>query len=425
MNKDIKSSGIFFSAEYLARLATVLWCISAGWSTALSNIMMAVSSLLVLFVIFQSKKSIQISSVILHPASILFLLMAISIFWSQNISDGFSNLKSYIPFILFPIVIQFWMEKDSSVLTDGVKYLGYSLCIGFLITIVWNLLPEYQGKLLSEQLSRIVKPYTDSNRSLFGWYVPFMERIHFSNLLSYSGLAFFFIFLKEKKYHYLILSVLLLSSPFILGARASMIAVISIIPVILIYSLKGFSLKIKPLIFLIGIIIVSVTGYISYPTIEARYRQTMYELDSIQDQSYHEKSYVHFTTLTRFIAWKHAWNLYTEKPLTGHGIGNYLELYETEYTQANSDLPVCYHSQWLYFLGVFGSIGLLIFTAFYIRYWILLKDPVSVIYFWCFTSYISIIWLFDTGLLQKKEMMAFVLFLSFSACLKKSDISYT
>ena len=134
---------------------------------------------------------------------------------------------------------------------------------------------------------------------------------------------------------------------------------------------------------------------------------------------------MHFTTLTRFIAWKEAWNLFLEKPVIGHGIGEYLQLYEKNYTKNYSELPICYHSQWLYFLGVFGALGLLVFIYFYVRYWLNLNNSNSIIYLWCFTSYISIIWIFDTGLLQKKEMMAFALFLSFATCLKKPEISYT
>ena len=41
-----------------------------------------------------------------------------------------------------------------------------------------------------------------------------------------------------------------------------------------------------------------------------------------------------------------------------------------------------------------------------------------------FSLYTSIVWIFDTLLLQKIEMMAFALFLSFATCLKKTETSY-
>lgn len=410
--------------EKFTKYSFYLWCIAIGWSTAVINITMITTTLLVITHSHYNKQLKGLRELIVHPTVVLFAILFVSILWSEDVINSFKNLKSYLPFILFPISFQFWYKHQQEVIYNGVRFLIYSLIIAYFITIVWNQLPFETATQLSIIFSDIVQPFTNSDKNYFGWYVPFMERIHFVNLLVYSGVASFFLFIKYKKLHFLCIAIFFLTGPFILGARAAMIGVVISLPILLIYAINQYSKKLQPFIFLTGFVIVSIVTYISFPNIQSRYHQTVFELQSIQDQSYLDHEYRHFATLTRIVSWQHAWNMFIEKPLIGHGIGAYLEKYENIYILNNDDLPMTYHSQWLYFLGVFGVVGIFIVICSYIYYWLQLKTQLANIYFWCFSIYISVIWLFDTGLLQKKEMMAFVIFLSFTHCLEESDISF-
>lgn len=401
------------------------WCVAIGWSTALINISMVVTTVLVIAYSVYNKETKDFRPLIFYPTIVLFLIFLISTLWSGDLLNSLQNIKSYLPFILFPISFHFWLNKQINVIYNGVKYLIFSLLLAYLITIIWNQLPFELATDTSILFSDYVKPFTNSDKKYFGWYVPFMERIHFVNLLIYSGIASLFIFLKKRIIYFLFIGAFFLTGPFILGARAAMIGVACFIPILFIYALSQYVKKLQPQVVLLGIAAISLVTYISYPNVKSRYDQTVYELQSIQDQSYIERDYKHFATLTRIVSWEHAWDMFIEKPVIGHGIGTYLEKYEDTYQLHHHDLPMTYHSQWLYFLGVFGIIGLFIVLCSYIYYWFQLKTTISNIYFWCFSIYVSVIWLFDTGLLQKKEMMAFVLFLSFAHCLEKSDISFT
>lgn len=422
---SIKSSTYLSMNTRLLEICTLLWCISIGWSTALSNVIMVITTLFLIINFFYQKEKISIKEYLLFPSSILFILFALSTLWSNDLFHALDHLKSYLPFILYPITLIYWIKYQPDIILKGIKILIYSMLVAYIITIIWNIIPANDALRYSEYFGDWIKPYTLSNKAQFGWYVPFMERIHFSNILVYSGIASFFIYFKEKKLLYIILSIILLSSPFLLGARASLLGVILILPILLLFIFRE-TVHSKIWIFaIIGSIIISVVAYISYPNLKSRYLQTKYELESIRKQQLEDKDYQHFTTYTRFAAWNTAWKMYEEKTILGYGIGNYLDQYDINYQHQYKDLPICYHSQWLYFTGVFGTIGLILFLLIYLLYGYQLKDNRYFFYFIAFTLYTCMIWTFDTGLLQKKEMMAFVLFLSFAACLKKSDISST
>lgn len=421
--QPVKNKLIF---DDFIKISALLWCLATGWSTAIINIMMVITMILIVVNSIYNQNKFFNFSILFHPTIVLFLLLGISILWSTDVTESLKNLKSYLPFLLFPIAFYYISKTDNSTLERGVKYLIYSLLFAYLVTIVWNLFPIPTANYLSNHLlEHIVKPFTNSNKFLFGWYVPFMERIHFANLLSLSGLAAIFIFLKRKRWYFIVMALVLLSAPFLLGARAAMIGIAGFSPFIFIYIFSQYSKKTRLLIVLFTIILINISAYLFYPSIKSRYQQTKYELESIQSNQLQEKDFVHFATFTRFASWKIAWDMFKEKPILGYGIGNYLELYENKYHQEYEDLPMAYHSQFLYFLGVFGVIGLTLFFLSYLFYGVTLIGILPKIYFLCFSIYTFCIWFFDTGLLQKKEMMAFTLFLCFAKWLEKSEISST
>ncbi|MCO5232410.1 MAG: O-antigen ligase family protein [Chitinophagales bacterium] len=410
--------------DSLIKLSVIIWCIATGWSTALINIMMGLGLFFIIADSIISNRKIFSSVLIIFPTVILFFLLAVSSLWSSDILLSLYNLKAYLLFLLFPIAITYIDNIDSNTISIGIKYLVYSLVPAYLVTLLWNIISTETASQLSNHLFEgIVKPFTFSNKFQFGWYVPFMERIHFANLLSLSGLATIFLFIKYKKWHYIVLAITLLSGPFVLGARAALLGVLAFMPFAFIYFIRQFSKKISLYIIVFSILLSSCTTYLLYPGILTRYHQTKYELETIKNNQLAENDYAHFSTFTRIVSWTQAWEMWKEKPTFGYGIGNYLQQYEDNYKQEYPELPMTYHSQFLYFLGIFGLLGFIIFLSMYIYFGISLKGNFSKIYFLCFSIYTFCVWFFDTGLLQKKEMMAFTLFLCFAKWLEKSEIS--
>lgn len=424
MNKERKSSNQNLSIQNLTKYATILWCISIGWSVGIANFMMVITSLLVVINLWIQPQRLTLNEIFIHPIINLFFLLFISVLWSNDYLAGLDNTKSYLPLLLFPLVLMYYSQVQPQVILKGVKYLSYSLVIGLIITYILNILPSEITINFVQKFGNLFKPFPDSDKELFGWYVPFMERINYCNILSYSGIATIFLYIVERKKYYLFMSLFFLSSSFVMGARASMIAVIVIIPFIfLLYSKNLF----KKSSFIGVIIIISIllsTLYFIKPNIENRIQQTKYEIESIQDATYLNKDYKNFTTLLRLFSWKNAIQVAQINPLIGQGIGDYKKVIEKQYQQDKLSVPIFYHSQWLYFIGVFGILGTILFIMSYIYFAFNFKRFLSLNYFIIFSLFTSIVWIFDTLLLQKEEMMAFALFLSFATCLKKIETSY-
>ncbi len=422
---NTKSSGQKISVEKLAQAATILWCISIGWSVGIANLLMVVTSALIVINIACFKKYVSLKDFLLQPLPFLYLLLALSILWSENYTDGISKLKTYLPLLLFPLVLQYWIKYQPQVIKQGVQYLSLSLVFGIIIVFAVNTFPIEMMEPLLGKFRGIIKPYPYSDKSLFGWYVPFMERINFCNILNYAGIALTFLFIQEKRKYYLLTAILFLSTSFWMGARASMIATVLILPFLILFSLRKQSVKVIFTGIFISIVTITIVFYLVKPNIESRLKQTKYELESLEDGTYLEKDYKHFTTLIRMISWRNSWEVFQEKSLIGQGIGDYPTVFESKYEKNKLEIPIHYHSQWLYLAGVFGILGIAAFLIITLIFAYNIHHKTAVFYFITFSIYTATVWIFDTLLLQKEEMMALALFLSFTIWLKKSDILYT
>jgi hypothetical protein len=348
----------------------------------------------------------------------------LSVIWSKDITAGFLKMKTFLPLLLFPLVLLYWNKVQPQIILKGVKYLSFSLVFGLIITYTLNILPTETALNIVQKFGNILKAFPDSDKDLFGWYVPFMIRINYCNILSYTGIAIIFLYIVERKPYYLLMSLFFLSSSFVMGARASMIAVMVIVPFIILLNSKNIFQKISlsKIFIFIGLLIGTI--YFIKPNIENRIKQTKYEIESIQDQTFLKKDYQNFTTLLRMYSWKNAIQVVKIEPVLGQGIGDYKKVFEEQYQQDKLSVPLYYHSQWLYFIGVFGVLGIIIFIISYLYFGLNFKRSPALYYLIIFSLYTSIVWIFDTLLLQKIEMMAFALFLSFATCLKKTETSY-
>jgi hypothetical protein len=424
MKREIKSSNHIISLENCSQYATILWCISIGWSVGIANVLMVITSILIFINFLVKRPTISFKNICSHPIILLFLLLLLSVIWSKDITAGFLKMKTFLPLLLFPLVLLYWNKVQPQIILKGVKYLSFSLVFGLIITYTLNILPTETALNIVQKFGNILKAFPDSDKDLFGWYVPFMIRINYCNILSYTGIAIIFLYIVERKPYYLLMSLFFLSSSFVMGARASMIAVMVIVPFIILLNSKNIFQKISlsKIFIFIGLLIGTI--YFIKPNIENRIKQTKYEIESIQDQTFLKKDYQNFTTLLRMYSWKNAIQVVKIEPVLGQGIGDYKKVFEEQYQQDKLSVPLYYHSQWLYFIGVFGVLGIIIFIISYLYFGLNFKRSPALYYLIIFSLYTSIVWIFDTLLLQKIEMMAFALFLSFATCLKKTETSY-
>jgi|GEM_PF-4399756 len=429
MISDTKSSGTDWNAQkvsgMLLEISTYLWFFVLSFSIGLSNLMMVIMTVLLLIVIVHKKQVPDIRRILLNPVVFLFLLFLISVTWSSDIAAGFSRIRNSLPLLLMPLLVQFWSDHRPAVLKRGILVLTMGLSIGFIITVIFNRLPYEEAYQLYQPFEGLFLEFNESDRSFFGWYVPFMERINFCNLLSYTAIALIFFYIQSKKLIYLLPAFAFLGASFVMGARGSMIATIVILPFLLFYLLKSDTLKTSIFLVLTIILIASVLSYMAYPKVKSRIAQTRFELEQIGNGNYIQYDYEHFTTLRRIVSWKHAFEVFAKHKYTGTGIGDYKNLFESAYENDPVKVPVNYHSQWLYILGVTGMTGTFLWLI-CLTCW-LYKTPSGPAsgYVIIITVFTFVIWIFDAVLLQKEEMMSLALFITFAQCLKSRDISST
>jgi O-antigen ligase len=357
------------------------------------------------------------------PGSVLLLLMICSVFWSADFYFGWREIKTQLPLLLSSMVVYTAIHIDSVIIKKGILILSISCLLAFGMTATFNLLPYERAARLHAYFGDLLQPFEESNKGLFGWYVPFMVRTQFGNMLSLLGLACLMYGIYLKRNFFWVLGILFWLMVFILGLRGSALGIIGAMLILAVW-LAHTHLKFRlegywwMVLFLILPLI-----YWAYENGKDRWSQTRFEWETIQNGSYLSYEYRHFTLLTRLVSWKNGLELWKAHPVLGTGIGDYKQEFAATYKDDAVEVPLYYHSQWLYFLGVFGTAGLLIFLFLYGN-WLLTfrKDPFSSAYAAGLTTFLFIIWIFDAGMLSQTDMMTFGIFTSLTEWFRKEHI---
>jgi O-antigen ligase len=357
------------------------------------------------------------------PGSVLLLLMICSVFWSADFYFGWREIKTQLPLLLSSMVVYTAIHIDSVIIKKGILILSISCLLAFGMTATFNLLPYERAAGLHAYFGDLLQPFEESNKGLFGWYVPFMVRTQFGNMLSLLGLACLMYGIYLKRNFFWVLGILFWLMVFILGLRGSALGIIGAMLILAVW-LAHTHLKFRlegywwMVLFLILPLI-----YCAYENGKDRWSQTKFEWETIQNGTYLSYEYRHFTLLTRLVSWKNGLELWKAHPVLGTGIGDYKQEFAATYKDDAVEVPLYYHSQWLYFLGVFGAAGLLIFLFLYGN-WLLTfrKDPFSSAYAAGLTTFLFIIWIFDAGMLSQTDMMTFGIFTSLTEWFRKEHI---
>lgn len=402
----------------------VFWCWWAvlPFSMGLANVFLALASLLGLLLFHSSRLSFLL--ILLLPGSVLLLLGTCSLFWSSDLPFGCGELKTQLPLLLSSLVVYIAISVDSGIIERGMLVFSISCMLAFGMTALFNLLPYADAARLHAHFGDLLQPYGESNKGLFGWYVPFMVRTQFGNMLSLMGIACLFTGLYLKRNIYLLMGLVFWLMVFILGLRGSVLGIIAAVLILSAFLIRAnLKIRLKGLWWIALIVLIIPTAYWAYENGKDRWSQTKFEWETIQNGEYLSYEYQHFTLLTRLVSWQNGMELWQKNPVIGTGIGDYKKEFAATYKDDPVKVPLYYHSQWLYFLGVFGAAGLLVFLCLYGR-WLLSfrRDAFSIAYVSGLTAFLFVIWIFDAGMLSQTDMMSFGIFTSFAEWFRKEHI---
>jgi O-antigen ligase len=399
----------------------MFWWISIPFSMGLANVGLAFTSFFSLFIIRQHGLS-ELKKLVIHPCTILFILCSLSLLWSNDKWFAISEIKTHLPIFLSALCVLAGIIFDTSLIRKGFFFLMVSCFMAVVATILFNILPYEQSLKLHGLFGNLLQPFHKSDPTFYGWYVPFMVRTQFGNLLSLVGLTGVVLGLIEKKPIWIISSLFFLMMVFVLGLRGSALGILFALPFLMYMSFKHpiqRMLSMKTILLMCVILIP--LYYFASDSVKGRWHQTKFEWSAINNNSYTQYNYAHFTLLTRLVSWKNGLELWKKNPLVGTGIGDYKSDFSKTYENDAIEVPLYYHSQWLYFLGVVGLIGTFLLLS-SIVYWIRSFKGHSVAFSFAIGIFIYyfVIWIFDAGMLSQTDMMSFGIFTSFVPWLQKT-----
>lgn len=320
---------------------------------------------------------------IVLPVFILWIALAISLLYTQNLSAGLDELRSHSKMIGVPLFIALNIDLVRK------RYDGYififirAVAIASGITLLFFVLPDSLIQTITES-TRYFKEYIPHEKKYaFGAYSPFIDRLQFSYLIA---IAFFlecwstYHLSPPKRFPYLPLNfhiVILLLTLLILGARGAQLGFILGVGIwgIGIYLKYGHpiiaernSSILSYLVLIVGLgfltILLPYIAFKTIPTIQERYNQLTWEIGTYQDGTIQNYDYTHFTSIRRLVSWQHSWEVIQEQPILGVGIGDYALEMEQKYAADKLGFPVNTQSQFLYYwvsaglLAVFAFLGI-------------------------------------------------------------------
>lgn len=301
-----------------------------------------------------------------------FCVAAISLLLSFDKAEGVTNLHTYIPFAVFPILAMYYDNDLQSnkirllkILSGGILAAS-ALCLILAIIrsfyiidghLVFNPYISYRNQFVYTYLS--VFQYTNT----FAMMAVFVVAVMIWTLM----------FRNVKRRRWLIYSAIVLSILiiFLLSSRTNVYALFAV----LYYSVLIFYIRYKKLIHSL-LLALGVTGlFVVFQTCNYRVMNlsqtvTSYitEEDIVLDNGYvvqHPESIEGVNI--RFRMWETGLNLVRQYWVTGCGIGDYKVVLRINYLLDGIDEAYhkCYdqHNQYIETLGTFGIFGFCLFTA--------------------------------------------------------------
>lgn len=280
---------------------------------------------------------------------ISFVLVLISMFWSDNMKYSMRWVQLKIPFVVFPLV--FVMAKGFS-----QKFL-YNVLYFLLLLMTVSIIPVLINYLQDmEQINLLLSQ---------GQPVPVpSNHIRYSMMLSLaciSGVILLYnkhyVLNKKERYLQLACSLFLFFMIHLLSVRTGIALVYLFIALFLVFALFKFKRK----AYVLGVFAVMlITPFIAYKTLPSLKNKINYVLWDMG--KFREGREQHYSDSERIISIKAGCSLFEGSPLLGVGAGDVKDelkaYYGVNYPALKVKLP---HSQFVTVLASYGILGLILF----------------------------------------------------------------
>ncbi len=325
----------------------------------------------------------------------IFFILVVGMLYTEDLNSGFKILKHQHRFLVIPLLFL----VHARLLQENFKKLTLTFILATAaacaFTVALYFLPEAQVHRLANSSNLFIDYQKNVNRTGFGLYTPFIDRIQFSSITAVSIIAsLYLLVIGYKRKILLAVLPLLLYTMLILGGRGAQLALfVSLLVYALAIGVSFLAPRLarrwgkfgsRALLVSAGVFFFIGLPYLSYKTLEpitTRIDQTRWEIHMLESNEYKNYDYTHFTTLRRIVSIKNMWEVVKQNPVLGVGTGDYKSEVARAYARNNPEMEVNNHSQYLLFWAMTGIFGLLIFLVVLLNWLLSLRQNQQLYFF--------------------------------------------
>ncbi len=317
----------------------------------------------------------------------MFFIYLLGMLYTEQKASGWHFVFLQHSFLSLPIILWINHQIVQRYFRSYLRYFVWAATLSGIFILIGHWLPESLLIQITDQCQFLL-PYQNQHgfNSLFGAYSPFIERLTLSYLLALAVLVLMWLASKDGfRWYMVICATFLLISLLVLGGRGGQLGLLAALIIWIIgayqyflhpYLVDRIGKKMSFMVLSVGLFAFSVgTPYATFktvPEVGQRYNQLFYEIEQYFKQGPEGKNYEHFTSVRRVVSWKYNWTLIQQNFLFGVGTGDIRQQMKSLYEEANQQIPVNIHHQFLFYWGITGLLG------------------------FCFFSFLLIFWLFQT-----------------------------
>ena len=308
------------------------------------------------------------------PLILVYMWLVMSSLYSSDKSSAFQQLFVQNGLLSIPIILSFHWDQFKR---NCIKICHFLFAVGILSSVITIAFYFMAPEVASEwtQNLPILQEYPDVfDKTQFGLYSPFIDRLHFAYGLGFCALSGAYLSFVTDQWYYKVITSFFVFMILFMGARGAQIALLlASVPMLILYLKMKFPelqiLSWHSVVFsVIFLVSVPILSYELMPSVQKRYDQMRWELQVIKDGTYINHDYKHFTTLTRLKSIEYSWDIVNSKPLFGTGIGDVTEDLKELFTENTPDIPTHHQNFYIYLWMAGGLAALILFIWFLLNY---------------------------------------------------------
>ena len=413
---------------HLTRISWFVLFIALPLSKAIASISFGVLIISAAIELFRSGFSIRkMAGKELLLGGLICLFSALSLLYSEDVSEGLSRLYQQHFFLTIPLVCII----HRSILTQDfhklIKAFVIANVVGVLVTFFFYAFHEYPW---IEQIRSIpiFQSFTavDNKITKFGIYSPFIDRLQFSYLIVLS-IQYLLFRIYRKGFGIYTLTGLAVFTAFLmlLGARGAQLGLILMsVPWLVVFFYKyiadrfqlskSISIGASALLLSSYLLVIPFLAYKYVGPVKDRYNQMKWELQMFESGKYVEYEFEHFTTVIRLLSWRYNLDLVKEHFVFGVGIGDFTQELDSIFKREDLGFPTNIHNYFLFLWGSAGIAQLLTALGLFICWLFGFRKSSPDLRTWALSFFVfyTFILLLDAALLFQVSLMAFMIFLS-------------